>query len=244
MLLERCERAMRSTKAEQITFEKPLTIEHLMPQDWTEHWPLRAGTDQLAATQRREVVLQTIGNLTLLTQPLNSAASNAAWDTKRVDIKRYSLLRINEGWPAIWDETEIEKRARGLLAFALKIWSRPSRPNDDALWQPPIGALGGADSDWGRKETILAYALLQASVGFPRDAAIAALAALIHRSPGAVRFKLGNLRAAESNGLTGLPHRSRIDDEVVSEFQNDLAKLRAAASTYQAELQGETAQET
>jgi hypothetical protein len=110
-----------------------------MPQQWIEQWPLHDGTKGMTikelfeadptdpraiATQRRNSVLHTLGNLTILTQPLNSAASNSAWVEKKPELLRHSLLPINQQLHLVdlWDEAAIEKRGKELFQRALKLW--------------------------------------------------------------------------------------------------------------------------
>lgn len=54
-----------------------LTIEHIMPQGWPEHW----GNDVQDATAsiRRDQLVQTLGNLTLVNNRLNPALSHRPW---------------------------------------------------------------------------------------------------------------------------------------------------------------------
>jgi len=54
---------------------RKLTIEHIMPQRWEEHWPLPA--DVVAS--ERNMLIDSVGNLTLLTKKLNPKLSNSAW---------------------------------------------------------------------------------------------------------------------------------------------------------------------
>lgn len=129
-------------KTENILIENPLTVEHILPQQWVENWPLPDGSRGLAGTElwaadevdsrrvasaRRHAALQTFGNLTILTQALNSATSNAAWEDKKPELLRHSLLPINLHLQesAVWDEEAIERRARRLLERALGLWPRP-----------------------------------------------------------------------------------------------------------------------
>lgn len=129
-----------SPKAEKISIDDKLTIEHIMPQSWISNWPLPDGSTgldyaglQLAngdsraiATVKRMGALQTLGNLTVLTTALNSAQSNLPWKQKRPEIKRHSLLPINQmldDFPT-WDEAAIEERAGLLFDRALKLWKR------------------------------------------------------------------------------------------------------------------------
>jgi hypothetical protein len=133
-------------RSEQVSIHSPLTIEHIMPQEWIEHWPLPDGskglTDaelwelsesskdnepRLQATRRRNALLQAFGNLTILTQELNSSVSNSSWKDKKTALLTASLLPINQQLQGaeIWDEAAIEKRSRDLFERAIKIWPRP-----------------------------------------------------------------------------------------------------------------------
>lgn len=141
-LLRRLNDSYWTTKSEVLCLTGALTVEHLMPQNWTPNWPLPDGSPGLsrselatagaddpraAASRRRSAAIQTIGNLTILTQELNSAASNAAWDAKRAEILASSALPINrrlQEYP-LWDEAAIERRAEELFAKALEIWPGP-----------------------------------------------------------------------------------------------------------------------
>lgn len=129
--------------SEQITIESPLTVEHILPQSWLENWPLPSGERGLSgpeiweskpddpkvvASTRRNDLLQTFGNLTVLTQALNSSVSNSAWATKKPELMKASLLPINQQLHeyAAWDEETIQRRGKDLLEKALRLWSRPS----------------------------------------------------------------------------------------------------------------------
>ena len=119
-----------------------MTVEHLLPQDWTDHWPLPDGSKGLTytelwdrpqddsvaqATKLRDAMLQTFGNLTILTQPLNSSVKNKAWNEKKPALLSVSLLPINQQLHAFdsWDESTIEVRSKELFERALRIWPRP-----------------------------------------------------------------------------------------------------------------------
>jgi hypothetical protein len=68
-----------------------------------------------------------MGNLTLLTQSLNSAVSNSAWVSKKEAILDASLLPITQRLRRYdsWDEDAINQRGKELLSEALKIWPGP-----------------------------------------------------------------------------------------------------------------------
>jgi hypothetical protein len=131
MILEALEIAMHSGKTEKVIIDEKLTMEHLLPQEWPKHWPLPESTpstppDAEDPEERRERLLHTIGNLTLLTKELNPSVSNGPWGKKRDKILEHSALNLNRTLPPAWDETAIEARTTTLLAVALRIWPRPS----------------------------------------------------------------------------------------------------------------------
>ena len=132
MVLEAIARHLAPPKAEPVDYSS-LTIEHVMPQKWRgELWAppvdgfARAGETPESARDR---LIHTIGNLTLLTQPLNSAISNDPWSEKRPQIRDYSLTAINrdllEHAGDVWDEATILARSERLAEIAIKIWPGP-----------------------------------------------------------------------------------------------------------------------
>ena len=141
-ILRRLSDSFLSSKTERISIDSPLTVEHILPQNWLEHWPLPDGSRGLTfqevwdsepdntraeATKWRNWLLQTFGNLTILTQPLNSAVSNAAWAVKKPELLCSSLLPINQRLHAFekWDEEAIERRGKELFERAISIWPTP-----------------------------------------------------------------------------------------------------------------------
>ena len=143
MLFDRLNAKYLSPKNESVLSNANLTVEHIMPQHWVEHWLLPNGdsgisvnelwlvdaTDSRAiASRRRNALLQTLGNLTIITQPLNASVSNAAWSVKKPALMQNSLLPINQQLHqySIWDEDAIQARGQKLLAQALELWPRPT----------------------------------------------------------------------------------------------------------------------
>lgn len=141
-ILRRLSDSYLTNRNEEISIDGALTVEHLLPQGWIEHWPLPDGTKGLAwneivaadpndprvsATRARNTALQTIGNLTLLTQALNSSVSNGAWITKKPEVLNSSLLPINQQLHGFdtWDEEAIQKRGTDLFARAVRLWPGP-----------------------------------------------------------------------------------------------------------------------
>lgn len=140
-ILKRLNATFLGNKNELVSVDGALTVEHILPQNWIEHWPLQDGSKGLTgvelwtaepqdakvvATRRRNTALQTFGNLTIITQALNSAASNSAWPEKKAELLRHSLLPINQQLHNLdaWDEEAISDRAEVLLKRALELWPR------------------------------------------------------------------------------------------------------------------------
>jgi uncharacterized protein with ParB-like and HNH nuclease domain len=112
-ILEQLEYKHRSKFDEAVVLTQNLTIEHVMPRRWAKHWPLGDGTfapcettyeaalkgytisDQTKALmETRQRWIDTIGNLTLLTESLNPSISNGPWSKKQEKINE-SLLAMN-----------------------------------------------------------------------------------------------------------------------------------------------------
>ena len=131
LVLEGIESWMRSPKSEQKDVPKYLTIEHLMPQSWGKNWPLPDGVDETAVYERNTLV-HSIGNLTLVTQELNSSASNAPWEFKREELQ-HSVLSLNNELISEprWDEDSIRSRSRQMAKLVAKCWPGP----DSQEWE-------------------------------------------------------------------------------------------------------------
>jgi len=110
-----------------------LQVEHIMPQKWHEHWSV----DGEAAIRLRDSKVDTIGNLTLVSEKLNPSLSNAPWlgveqefQGKKAGLALYSLLRLNSHlvnkYADVWDEAGIDSRAEALLTVAKSIWPAPT----------------------------------------------------------------------------------------------------------------------
>lgn len=101
-------------------------IEHLLPRKWETHWPLPQDIEEL----ERDRMLDTFGNLTLLTQKLNVKVSNGPWTTKVDKLKEHDVLKLNMDLlaanPVSWDEEAIAKRTDQLIETILKIWPVPA----------------------------------------------------------------------------------------------------------------------
>ncbi|MGH2507715.1 MAG: DUF262 domain-containing protein [Ktedonobacteraceae bacterium] len=141
--LRELERLLHQPRAERVEILSALTVEHVLPKDWIEQWPLPSGArgatwieqfDRLRdikdveATDRRDRLKHSFGNLTLLTQPLNSSVSNSAFNIKKPEILKNSALALNRYFQdkLSWDESAIELRGEALFANALERWPYPA----------------------------------------------------------------------------------------------------------------------
>ena len=132
LVLEGIEEALRTKQAESQSVPRKLTIEHVMPQQWRQNWPLPEDTeDKAKMAAERDRQIHTIGNLTLVNHRLNPTLSNAPWGEKRKKLAEHSVLFLNKTLldtaPVVWDEAAITERARQLFMVASKVW--PSAEN-------------------------------------------------------------------------------------------------------------------
>ncbi|WP_313286133.1 DUF262 domain-containing protein [Stutzerimonas kunmingensis] len=126
------ERALAHAKSEAVSLPKGLTIEHILPVKWQEHWPLPAEMQsdpqaKLEFVQHRDRIKHTIGNLTLVTGSLNPALSNSAWSVKKPELLKWSKLNLSRDLHdhVAWTEQEILSRGALLAKAAVRIWPHP-----------------------------------------------------------------------------------------------------------------------
>ena len=121
------------TKSEPVlsfNFDK-LEIEHIMPQAWEPFW----GLDETTSREERNWALHGIGNLTLISGPLNKELSHGPWvavaqePSKRNGLQLHSKLDLNarllRDHPDRWDEASMKGRANELFEAARTIWPDP-----------------------------------------------------------------------------------------------------------------------
>ncbi len=148
-VLEAIEIAKRNKFRETEQLTANLSVEHVLPSDWKDHWPLpdgeqatkseislaeilaRIDTQQNDARMnqivRRQSMLNRFGNLTLLTKPLNSSVKNGPYIKKRKAYDDHSLLVLNREIikKEHWNEDQIELRGRELFEVARDLWPYP-----------------------------------------------------------------------------------------------------------------------
>lgn len=140
-ILRALEYAARGSKqaSNHVPVQSDLTIEHVMPQSWAKVSAYQIPDMKEDQILLRETALQGFGNLTLLTQPLNSMVSNGPFaDTqgeaealvlgKRSKLGQSALLintYFHQSGITVWDEAAIERRSNYLFEAARLVWSRP-----------------------------------------------------------------------------------------------------------------------
>ena len=103
-----------------------LQIEHVMPQEWRDHWPIESAEalDRLQEAQRRDEAVHSFGNLTLVSATFNQSVSNFGWSIKQEEFKNQSRLQLNH-WIASqpsWNTDRIHYRAVQLAGLAARVW--------------------------------------------------------------------------------------------------------------------------
>jgi hypothetical protein len=136
-VLEALDAFAHTSKSEVQPLPLGLTIEHVMPQTWLTHWPLSVEEmldpiKEQKAIQRRECLINTLGNLTLITGSLNPALSNSAWIIKRPELLKFSKLNLTQYFHGkdadLWSETAIETRTAYLYDQLAQIWPTLPKP--------------------------------------------------------------------------------------------------------------------
>ncbi|MDI1238654.1 MAG: DUF262 domain-containing HNH endonuclease family protein [Polaromonas sp.] len=149
-VLVELENALRTERSEEPITPSldSLDIDHMLPQSWTEHWPLGDGsvasaqevvdvnsgfistdarTAKQAAIAKREQLIPTFGNLTLLHYGTNRAAKNYSFEVKKDLFLSHTNLHLNRSLlsASVWGEDEITQRGNSLWVAALRIWPGP-----------------------------------------------------------------------------------------------------------------------
>lgn len=152
VVLEAVEQLLRTERHEKVSIDDPLQIEHVMPQGWRKHWDSQPPLDDKAA-QVRDRLINTLGNLTLVTQKLNGSLSHRPWTDshaqtvaatgkdagqgKRSLLNKFSVLVLNkeiiDDHNEAWTDEDITKRSIHLAEKICQVWPGPERFMSPAL---------------------------------------------------------------------------------------------------------------
>lgn len=165
-VLRAVEEFLRSATSmhEDLTLPSGLSIEHVMPQEWKTFWDEGPPLTPEEATQRDQLV-HSIGNLTLVTQALNSSLSNRPWTDraarglkqgghegkgKRSLLSAFSLLVLNkkilDEHPEAWTDEDITSRAQELVGVITKVWRGPNTKIQDSAIEASRGETRAEDA--------------------------------------------------------------------------------------------------
>lgn len=123
---------LRTKMTEATAKPSSLWVEHILPQSWKENWRLNdvapddVGPETPGFWARQEA-LQTIGNLTIVTDRLNISMGKLPFDEKKRKLVEHSNLTLNRHICELnrWDEESIADRSRQLAELANEIWPSP-----------------------------------------------------------------------------------------------------------------------
>jgi hypothetical protein len=104
------------------------SIEHIMPQEWKANWPANLTSQQV---DHREHLIQTLGNLTIVSHALNAIVSNGPWSQKRTYFETHDTLLLTKDIVASgadgWDEAKIVvARTSSLIRQIIAVWPAPA----------------------------------------------------------------------------------------------------------------------
>jgi Protein of unknown function DUF262/Protein of unknown function (DUF1524) len=135
MILLALEGAMATSRQEQVQVGGPISVEHVWPQspgagDWPGLPTTSDGSVDYAAAARQTELVESFGNLTLVTPAFNSTLSNAPYAEKQPELIRESRLQLNAYFQDIpaahgWGEEDILQRGRSLFELARTVWPYP-----------------------------------------------------------------------------------------------------------------------
>lgn len=123
MILKALDLQMETAIQETMLVQSKLTVEHVWPRT------PEPGT-WLELSEEQADIIHTFGNLTLLTDRLNSKVSNGSFSAKRPEIARQSRLRLNTYFQEFrdtdqWTVDSITRRGMELYKVAKQVWPRP-----------------------------------------------------------------------------------------------------------------------
>jgi alkylated DNA nucleotide flippase Atl1 len=154
MLLEAVEDHLRAAYKYPPVPRRGYPIEHILPQKWETHWPVEG----LEAQLDRGAHVHRLGNLTLLTEGLNSAVSNSAWSTKRQKVAKHDVFLLNRLFndhaTLVWDESTIDSRSHTMIEALLATWPVPDGHAGQVVHTAPT------DQAWVELKHLIAAGLL------------------------------------------------------------------------------------
>lgn len=98
------------------------TIEHIIPQHFWDNWQtevnaLTDGIEDDKIEQSRKVLINTLGNLTILKNGKNSSLGNKSWNDKKNRFRTGSYNEIDISQHSCWTKDKIAQRGKEMLKF-------------------------------------------------------------------------------------------------------------------------------
>lgn len=98
------------------------TIEHIIPQQFLENWQetvnsFTEGLEEEYKKQARKVLINSLGNLTILKNGKNSSLGNKSWLDKKERFKTGSYNEIDISQQHTWSKDKIAQRGKEMLKF-------------------------------------------------------------------------------------------------------------------------------
>lgn len=125
--LEAIENSYRAETRQPQVERAGFPIEHILPQKWKDNWPVSSPEDEA----ERQARVHRLGNLTLLTGPLNSKVSNGPWAKKKKELLKHNTIKLTghlleQTQDHDWDEDLIDQRTSALIEAILGVWPVPA----------------------------------------------------------------------------------------------------------------------
>lgn len=132
-----------------------MNIEHVLPRQWRQNWPVPTPQEEVD----RDEHVHRLGNLTLLTTPLNSSVSNRPWPGKKEALTRHDVLLMNRGLREAesWDEARIDQRSADSIAAIIRTWPVPEGHDVS-----PQATTTTTDTSWIDFRHVVAVGLVEA----------------------------------------------------------------------------------
>lgn len=135
MILKAIDQQPGTSKEIPVQIVGQVSVEHVMPQNlgaigWKIVFPAEKDElERIRAVENRQRIIHTVGNLTLVTQSLNSAIRDSPFSLKRLEILKHNSIRLNSYFLDFnnddeWSEDNIRKRGISLFNVAKMIWTR------------------------------------------------------------------------------------------------------------------------
>lgn len=158
MFLEAIEDQLRSAHRVGRISRRGYPIEHLLPRSWQTSWPV----DGIRAELDRADHVHRLGNLTLLTESLNSSVSNGPWlgeKGKWAKLEKYDVFLMNREIRRVsvdgWDERRIDERTLAMVDLLIQVWPVPAGHAGTIVDSP------AAEHTWVELKHLVAAGLLE-----------------------------------------------------------------------------------